>query len=206
MPNTEKRYFSPEDIEIALSEDYGVTRLILRNWVKPENNFFNTPLEEPRAGHSRKFPLSAVYEAAFLKIHSNCGMSLHAAKEQALTFLQDIEGENEFSLYVFRPKNNKAAFFRDDRILAKDIFTVFENASGVACTDLVFVDLKSLKDKIKKSLYEVSPDAKWLGEDIASDEKRKVISLFQNGDITKEEAERHIANIDNKYSKAKSHE
>lgn len=70
------RTFGPADIERASASE--VSQADLRNFVR--DGRFNTPLEEPRAGKAREFPVYAVYEAVLLKRFSSYRVPLDKAK------------------------------------------------------------------------------------------------------------------------------
>lgn len=106
--------------QIEKISDGRVTQINLRNWVKPENNFFNTPLEEPRAGHSRKYNIEAVVEAFFICACSSSNIPLKEAKRM---WPGIIAGQKKFIKKVY----DRTDTFSVEKIITINIDNIVEN-------------------------------------------------------------------------------
>jgi len=59
MDTLRDHLYTPSDVEAATGCDLKTQH----NWVSASRGIFQTAIPEPRAGHPRQFPLTAVYEA-----------------------------------------------------------------------------------------------------------------------------------------------
>ncbi|GEM_PF-4210083 len=118
--------FTQPDIEAATNGK--ANSVLLRYWVG--EGLFNTELPDPPKGLAREFPLSAVYEAAFLSKFLNRGVPAARAKRWNRELLRRRRKGDPFNLITWTEGDDEPMFRSSRDMTADDLFTDHSDPAG----------------------------------------------------------------------------